>query len=204
MKILAFTDLHGHIRLLKGMRKKAANADIIVCAGDFTVFQTNMKKVLEEINRLGKEAGKKVLLINGNHEDERAVEKLCSRLESIVFIHKKIYSCNSGKKSFLFAGYGGMGFSMRDKGFERFAKGLAGLAKKRNLILVTHAPPYGCRLDNLWARDCGNMSITAFIMKEKPLLSISGHFHEHFGDEDKIGRTKVVNPGPEGRIIELR
>lgn len=191
MKILAFTDIHGKTRLLEALRKKARKADIIVCAGDFTVFGSRAKQILSGINELGK----KTILINGNHEDEREIERMCTKLPNIAFIHKKTYTY----QGYTFIGYGGGGFSLADKGFERFTQKFIG---KKNIILVTHAPPYGTGLDKLWEHR-GSKSIRDFIRKAKPLLAINGHFHEHFGKKDKIGKTLLINPGPEGKIIEL-
>ncbi|MBS3097214.1 hypothetical protein J4209_00295 [Candidatus Woesearchaeota archaeon] len=45
--------------------------------------------------------------------------------------------------------------------------------------------------------------IKTFILKVKPDLAISGHLHENAGKEDKIGKTKIVNPGPFGKIINF-
>ena len=191
MKILAFTDLHGNLENLWKIKNKAKKADIIICAGDFTVFEKDIRKVLKEINNLGK----KVLLINGNHENEERVENECKKLANIEFIHKKRHSI----EKYTIIGYGGMGFSLRDRDFERFTNKFL---KKKYLILVTHAPPYGTKIDLLWEHR-GSKSITDFIKKASPLLAISGHFHEHFGHNDAIRKTIILNPGPKGTLIEI-
>ncbi|MBI3051322.1 metallophosphoesterase family protein [Candidatus Woesearchaeota archaeon] len=187
MKILAFTDTHG--AALGHIRRKAQAADIIVCAGDFTFFGKKTKTILASMNRLGK----KVLLIHGNHEDEKEVRKACEG--NVEFIHRKALQLGG----FWFAGYGGGGFALRDAGLERFMRNLEG---KKNLIIVTHAPPFGTRLDLLWEYR-GNRSITGAIRSLRPLLAISGHFHEHFGERDKIGGTVLLNPGPKGVIVQV-
>ena len=191
MKILAFTDIHGNMKFLERLRKKAKKADIIVCAGDFTVFGVKTKQILGKINKLGK----KTFLINGNHEDEEEVEKACSRLSNIVFIHKKSYTYGDCT----IVGYGGGGFSIRDADFERFTKKFIG---RKNIILVTHPPPYGTELDMLWEHR-GSKSIRDFIKKANPVLAINGHFHEHFGQESRLKSTILLNPGPYGKIIEI-
>lgn len=195
MKILAFTDLHGEIRLVKKLARKAKKADIALCAGDFTVFESGTKQMLSAMNRIGK----KVMLIHGNHESERRVEKECKRLRNVIYIHKKAAAVEFNGKKYTFIGYGGGGFSLTDPGFERFA---SRHAKKENLILITHAPPHKTRLDKLWEHR-GCRSIAKFIRKAKPLLAVSGHFHENFGKKDRIGKTLLVNPGPKGMIIEV-
>ncbi len=191
MKILAFTDLHGNASKFKRVREKAKHADIIVCAGDFTYFESGMQKILSAMDKLGK----KVLIIHGNHEDEKNVQKICSKTKNLIFIHKKAILFND----FLFIGFGGMGFSSRDAEFEKFARKFE---NRKNIILVTHAPPYNTKLDLLFEH-CGNKSITAFIKKANPVLAVSGHFHELFNRKDTIKNTLAVNPGPDGKIIKI-
>ncbi len=191
MKILAFTDMHGNADSFKKIKKKAERADLIICAGDFTYFESRMEKILAAMDKLGK----KVLLIHGNHEDERNVEKACGKMKNIVFLHKKAHRFND----YLFTGFGGMGFSQKDDEFEKYAQKFE---NKKKIILVTHAPPYNTKLDNLFSHN-GNKSITSFIKKAKPILAICGHFHELFGKKDMIKTTLIINPGPEGRIIKI-
>lgn len=194
MKILAFTDTHGKAKAIKKIIKKSKKADIIICAGDFTIFQHNMKKILKILESIGKP----VFLIHGNHEDEKTTKKMCERLKNTKFIHKK-ESQIKGSKQLSIIGYGGGGFSLTDKEFEKFAKKYE---SKENLILVTHAPPYNTQLDKIGTHR-GNKSITAFIKKAHPKLAICGHFHEKFRKQDKIGKTAVINPGPEGVLITV-
>ena len=49
----------------------------------------------------------------------------------------------------------------------------------------------------------GSKSITKAIEKFKPDFLLHGHIHEAEGIEEKLGTTKVINVGREGKIIEL-
>ena len=49
----------------------------------------------------------------------------------------------------------------------------------------------------------GSKTITKAIKKFKPDILIHGHIHEAGGIEEKIGNTKVINVGREGKIIEI-
>ncbi|MBI2133569.1 metallophosphoesterase family protein [Candidatus Woesearchaeota archaeon] len=191
MRILAFTDTHGKPRFLKTIQKKSASADIIICCGDFTVFENNMPRILSDLDKIGK----KLLLIHGNHEDERHVEEACLDMKNITFLHRKKHNF----MGFTFIGYGGMGFSAKDDDFEKFSKKYL---SEKNMILITHAPPYNTKVDQLWSHN-GNKSITQFIKKAQPTLALCGHFHELFGKQDIIGKTRIINPGPEGKVIEV-
>lgn len=194
MRILAFTDLHGNKKMLEDLEKtvRTENPDIIICAGDFTNFERKMEEILFDINMLGKP----VLLIHGNHEDSENVQDIVQLFDYIKFIHKKPFKI--GKYEIL--GFGGGGFSQTDKEFEKYSKKIG---TKKNLILVTHAPPYGTKLDFLHNAHRGNRSFSNFIRKTQPLLAISGHLHETSGVQDKIGKTVLINPGARGVIIEV-
>lgn len=98
------------------------------------------------------------------------------------------------------------GFSLTDERFEKISKTWEKEIKEnkdKKIILVTHAPPYGTKLDRALGEHCGNKSIAKFIKNNKVELAISGHFHENFGKRDKIGSTKLINPGPYGRLYKI-
>ena len=46
-------------------------------------------------------------------------------------------------------------------------------------------------------------SIRKAVEKFKPNLLLCGHIHEAEGIEDRIGNTKVINVGKEGKIINI-
>jgi len=195
MKVLAFVDLHGSLEGLRTLKEKARKADIIVCAGDITIFEQDIKHILQRINHLGK----KVLMIPGNHETETVLKRLCEQHKNIEFIHGRVYEY----EDVAFFGYGTGGFSTEDKGFEEAAKKLEKNWHGKKLVLVTHAPPYKTSLDDISGSSCGNKTIRRFIKKNHPIAAISGHLHENSGKHDVIGMTKVVNPGLFGKFITV-
>ncbi len=78
------------------------------------------------------------------------------------------------------------------------------MEKFEKVVLLTHAPPYNTRLDKIIEESCGNKSIRKFIKKHKKIvLAVSGHLHENAGREDHVGSTRVVNPGPFGRVMSI-
>ena len=201
MKILAFTDIHGSLPALKRIEQKVRTQkpDLLVCAGDITIFERGIVSLMRRLNKLNK----KIIIINGNHEDSSTFIKCSKIYKNIIFIHKNHIFVDD----ILFLGYGGGGFSVVDKGFEKIAqtkfKKLIKENKDKKIILVTHAPPYKTKLDKLVGGHCGNKSIRHFIVKNSVDLLVCGHLHENFGKEDKIKNTKVINPGPFGKIIDL-
>lgn len=198
MNILSFVDMHGSHKALEEIKKKAKNADIIVCAGDISIFENNLDKLFFELNK----PNKPLLIIPGNHESTEDIEHLSKFFENIFNIDRKGFI----KENCLFIGYGGGGFSMVDKEFERLGERLEKEVKKhkgKKIILITHSPPYKTRIDKIMEEHCGNKAIKHFILKAKPDLVISGHLHENDGKEDRIGKTLIINPGPFGKIIKI-
>lgn len=195
MKILAFTDSHGSPSDLVVIAKKASKADIIVCAGDFTIFENEIQYIMQQLEKLPK----KVLIIHGNHEEDVTVDVLAKHFTNIEFIHKKIIVVGE----YAFIGYGGGGFSTYEPEFEMWIEKNKEKLKGKKVVLVTHGPPYGTKCDKLASGYAGNKSFTSYAKKEKPTLLICGHLHELFYKKDKIGKTLVINPGPEGVVIEI-
>lgn len=193
MKILAFSDVHSDEKALKALEKKAKRADILVCAGDFTYFEMGMKRILGKLNSFGK----KLILIHGNHEEPFNVKVMSRNLKNIVYVHKKLHR----QGNYVFVGHGGEGFALTSADFEKFAKKLK-FRKSDRIILVSHQPPHGTKLDFIWAHH-GNKSYRKFILAKKPVLAICGHLHETAGRKDRLGRTTLLNAGEKGVIIEV-
>lgn len=193
MKILAFTDMHSSKKALDQIKKKSKDADVLVCCGDFTAFESGLKAIMKFLAGLKKD----MILVHGNHEDEAHVAIEAKKYKNAHFIHKKSIKISG----FEFIGYGGGGFALVDREFERFAKKFE---KKKNIILVTHAPPNGTILDKLPFGHCGSKSISAFIKRGQPVLALSGHIHENELEKQNIGKTLILNPGPFGAMIEIK
>ncbi|MGV8141543.1 MAG: metallophosphoesterase family protein [Candidatus Woesearchaeota archaeon] len=205
MKILLFADTHGSSRSMERIRKKSNMADILVCAGDFTIFESDMSQILRELNNIGKP----LLIIHGNHETSSSVMLECEQLNNLHFIHKHYHIL----ENIVFYGFGGGGFSSRDESFRReselFMQEFKRLSehndhkhKNLKLVLITHAPPYKTKLDYL-GEHVGNHDIKDFILKHKPILAVSGHIHETFGADDATNDTRMINPGPDGILLDL-
>jgi len=200
MKILAFADLHSDLKALKTLKKtaKTKKPDIIICAGDISIFGDNFSYFVNELDELNIP----FLLIPGNHEDDALIRSSEKLFVNVKDIHKKHFV----KDDFLFLGWGGGGFSLIDKDFENAAKKFKKIISKtriKKIVLVTHAPPYKTKVDNIHGSHAGNKSIRNFILDVKPLLAVCGHLHENEGKEDKIGKTRVINPGFEGKVMVL-
>ena len=195
MKLLCFVDLHNNRAALDEIKKKAKDADLILCAGDFTIFEQGINDLLREFNKLGP----KVLIIPGNHESPGHLRSAVKGFDSIIFLHQQSYT----KEGIAFVGFGDSGFAARTDEFDAWMRKNRDAWKGKDLILIVHGPPYGTKLDFLHEAHSGSKSSREFIMHFKPKLVVCGHFHENAGKEDIVGKTRIINPGAKGRIVNL-
>ncbi len=196
MKFLTFVDIHGDRKAVRELVRRAQEEDIdfVICAGDFSQFGRGMRFVLEKFNALGK----KFYALPGNHEEERM--GILSEYQHCIDFHQRAVKAGD----YYLLGYGGNGFAMEDARFRKIAREWYGRYKGEKIVLVTHGPPLGCDVDLLQKRHVGNRDFRQFIERINPKLMICGHLHETAGQTDQIGRTKVVNPGWDGMVIELK
>src|SRR3989338_7650318 len=149
MKLLVFTDTHNSRKALKNVaalcRKK--EIDGIVWWGEISIFEMNLGKTIRFLAGLKKP----LIIVNGNHEGERSMAKLCSRVPNAHFVHDSYEIIGD----VLFLGYCGDGFSVIDPAFVKVSKSLERIIKAnrgKRVVLVTHAPPYGTRRDKVFGR----------------------------------------------------
>ena len=198
MRLLAFTDTHEDLESLERARKKSSKADIVVCLGDISWFEQDTKGMLKRISKFDKT----VLMLHGNHEFEPVLRKECELFRNIVFLHKELYEFGG----YLFIAYGGGGFSLRDMEFETFIKKIEKKIKDKKVILLIHGPPFGTKTDRhplIEGEFVGNKSYTNFIKKYSPVLVLCGHIHENEGTHDTINGSTIINPGPDGKLIQV-
>jgi putative phosphoesterase len=202
MNILAVSDPHGDSTALRKIAAKSKKADIVLIAGDITIFERDLRKILSRLNKIKKP----VLVIPGNHESPALLKQESERFRHIYYIESGYYMVDN----YLFVACAGNGFALNDPEFVRCTKKLEKTlkAKRKKIkdlkyILMTHALPYRTKVDYMYHEHFGNKSVRDFISKTQPDLAICGHFHETFGKRDKIKKTVVMNPGPFGKIVRL-
>lgn len=201
LKILAAGDIHGDSRVTISLAEKAEreNVDLVVLCGDLTGFrETN------NIIKPFKDKNKKVLLIPGNHESFATVDFLTT-LYGIKNIHGYSTKYESDGKEIGIFGAGGadVGLSAMSeneifKTLKQAHNGIKGIEKK---IMVTHMHPEGSLSEASGFQ--GSSAIKKAIMEFRPNILLHSNIHETEGVEETIGKTKVINVGPKGKIIEI-
>ncbi|GBE20515.1 MAG TPA: hypothetical protein ENG87_00870 [Candidatus Pacearchaeota archaeon] len=198
-KILAIGDIHGDTGLVKKMAEKAKkeNVDLVILTGDLTFAEMSTKNLIGPFLK----AKKQVLLIHGNHESIATADFLADLYSPTRNIHG--YSFKKNDIGIFGAGGADIGFDIVNESniFNILKKGYEEIKDSKKKIMVTHMHAKGTKSEfSGWE---GSKGIRKAIEKFKPDFLIHSHIHEAEGIEDKIGKTKVINVGRKGRIIEI-
>jgi len=200
LKLLAASEIEGDSKTAKKLAEKAEKekVDLVVLCGDLTgwVETSNIIKPFKEKN-------KPVLIVPGNHDSFATADFLAS-FYNITNIHG--YSVKYNNVGFF--GAGGAenlpsfpGHITEEELFETLKKANSGLKGIEKKIMVTHMHPAES-ISEISGFD-GSKAITRAIKKFKPDILLHGHIHEASGLDMRIGKTKVINVGKEGTIIEI-
>ncbi len=197
MKIQVFSDIHGDVRTLEKLL--AVEADYYFAAGDMVSWS----KGLDRIGKVLSQRGDRVYVLPGNHESEDAIARMCETFSLNAF-HGQTIEADGVQIA-------GLGYSNPtpfntpgEYTEQELADRLAGFAKLDPLVLVCHCPPRDTALDRTsGGRHCGSQAIRDFIEQRQPRFFFCGHIHESQGLEDQIGRSRGVNVGKEGYLLDL-
>ena len=196
LRIFAAGDLHGDSQLAKKLAEKAKkeNVDLVILTGDITgLLET------ENLIKPFKERGENVLFVPGNWDTEEAAEFLAKHygiknLDNYYLKYRGVGILGLGNPGFQLQLNEKQAFNTLKRNFEK----IKDLEKK---ILVTHMHAAGTKSE--LSGFAGSKGIRKAVEIFQPDLLISGHIHELEGVEEKIGKTRVLNVGRKGKIIEI-
>jgi len=206
MRILAFTDPHGDLESARAIvaLARSEKPDLVLCAGDFSWFGNRWRPFFEILRELGMN----VYIVGGNHESDALIQ---SATTEFPFLKDTAYAAvNVGRV--IIGGLPGYdsdfwpGSTKDEDGAVQLCRDLwADRDPSKPFILLSHFPPQGA-LDGLAhpTPDSGGSRVVKRVAKAlSPALMVVGHYHQEFGNQERSGPTLVVNPGPNGTIIEL-
>lgn len=197
-RILAASDIHGDSRATKklAVRAEKEKVDLVVLCGDITgLVETN------NLIKPFKDKGKKVLILPGNW-DSFATTDFLANIYGVKNLHG--YSAQYEQIGFFGAGGADVGPFSRVSETElmkTLANAHKGIERVDRKVMVTHMHPLGSKSEFSGVR--GSKSIRKAIDKFKPDVLLHGHIHEAGGMEELIGKTRVINAGKEGVIVDI-
>ncbi|MBI2449821.1 metallophosphoesterase [Candidatus Pacearchaeota archaeon] len=199
VKILAAGDIHQDTKQTENLAKlaKKENVDLVVLAGDLTWAESSIDNIIGPFTKVGK----KVLIIPGNHETVATADFLAELYPNVTNIHG--YAFKFGDIGVFGCGGADMGINVLTEKdvFETLRKGYERLKNMKKKIMVTHMHAAGTGAE--FSGFPGSLGIRKAIELFKPDVFIGAHIHEAEGIEEKIGKTKVVQVGKKGKIIEI-
>ena len=197
MKLLIFSDIHGDKAALERLMKQ--DADYYFCAGDLA----NWGKGLELLGPVMQPHADRVYVIPGNHESQDDIARFCERFGFHNF-HGQSMRISEHMVAAL--GYSNpTPFNTPGEYSEQeLADRLSKFQELKPHVLICHCPPKSTKLDRAGeGQHFGSQAVREFIEKNQPEYFYCGHIHEAAGASEQLGRTKGLNVGKKGRILEL-
>ena len=179
-------------------RAKKQNVDLVVLCGDLTHADQSTENLIGPFKKLHE----KVLIIPGNHEPNATVDFLAEAYD-IKNLHG--YSVKYKDVGIFGAGGANIGLHQLEEGeiYDLLKKGFGKIKYLDKKIMVTHVHPSGTKMEKFTKFFPGSSGVKRAIEKFQPDILFCSHVHEAEGIEEKIGKTKVINVGRKGKIIEL-
>jgi Icc-related predicted phosphoesterase len=200
MKILASGDIHGDKKLVERLAERAERekVDLVVLCGDLTQFEQDTSGIIGPFVK----RKQKVVFIPGNHESLATADFLAKRYGA-TNLHG--YSIKSEGIGLFGCGGANIGINMftEKEIYDILKKGNDYLKDAKTRIMVTHVHPSGTVMEKFTCFVPASSGVRKAIDKFKPDILLCSHVHEAQGIEERIGKTKVINVGKEGKIIEL-
>ena len=200
MKILASGEIHGDISVARKLAEKAEkeNVDLVILCGDITYAEQSTENLIGPFVA----KGKKVILIPGNHESIATADFL-AELYGATNLHG--YSIKAGDVGFFGCGGANIGLlQLSEKEiYDLLQKGYDKIKDSKTKIMVTHVHPSETKIARFTQFFPGSTGLKRAVDKLQPDILLCSHVHEAEGIEEKIGKTRVINVGKKGKIIEV-
>lgn len=199
LKILAASDVHEDTKAVKKLAEKAERygVDLVVLAGDLTYFDNDWHGLIGPFL----ERKKYVFFVAGNH-DSVATAVLLAEKYKINNLEERAAVINN--VGFFGCGGGNVGVNiLSDREiFETLKKGFKKIREAERKIMVTHMHPSGSLMEKMSSYP-GSSGVRKAIEELQPEMHLCGHLHEAEGFEEKIGKTRVIALGKQGKIIDI-
>ena len=194
-KILAAGDIHGDAKLAENLAKQAERekVDLDILTGDIVGLIETENLIKPFTSRK-----EKVLFVPGNWDSPETADFL-ARMYGIKNLHE--YHAKYGNIGIFGLGNPGTLTLNEKEAFEQLKNNFEKIKNLEKKIMVTHMHASGTKSE--LSGFPGSTAIRKAIDKFQPDLFISGHIHELEGIEEKIGKTRVLNVGRKGKIIEI-
>jgi uncharacterized protein len=198
MRLLAFSDLHCDRRRAARLVELSDRADAVVAVGDLASVHRGLEEMIEALASIERPA----FVVPGNNETEAELRAACAFWPGAVVLHAERAAVDSVE---LFGLGGGIPITPWDWSFDLDEDEAAARLEEcpDGAVMLVHSPPFGHVDVSGDGRHLGSRAVLAAIERKRPSLVLCGHIHESWGEESRIGPTRVVNLGPDGAFFEV-
>jgi uncharacterized protein len=197
MKVLAAGDIHGDQSLIQELKRRAdaEDVDLVILCGDIVQSEENPHGVVGAFKQ-------KVLLIPGNHDSPPVIDFLAEFYDHAKNIHG--YGYRKGDVGFFGSSSVNLGvwqlpeseiFGMLKNSF-RYIKDC------KTKVLVSHVHPAQSK-STLISGFEGSFGLRQAIDELQPEIVLCSHVCEAEGIEEIVGKTRIINVGRKGMVIEI-
>jgi Icc-related predicted phosphoesterase len=199
MKLLLFSDLHADVEAARRLLERARTADVLVGAGDFGNIRRHVRVCIDVLCQ----AGKPAVLVAGNNESTEELAEVCRDWPEAHVLHGSGITLGGIEYFGLGGGipvtpFGSWSYDFTE---EQAAELLAGCP--RRCVLVSHSPPKGVLDQSSRGQSLGSTAVRDAVLQLEPVLVVCGHIHGCGGQQARLGRSPVVNAGPDGMEWEI-
>jgi Icc-related predicted phosphoesterase len=197
VKLLAFSDLHRDLDAAARLVEASRDVDVVIAAGDLASVHSGLQEMVDALAEI--EAP--TVLVPGNNETDEALREACAGWDAATVLHGEGTEIDG--QAFFGLGAGvpvtpwGWSFDLTEADAAQMLSGCP-----EGAVLVVHSPPKGY-VDRSRDAHLGSEAVLRSIESRGPRLALCGHIHESWGQEEAIGDTRVINLGPEGRLLAL-
>jgi Icc-related predicted phosphoesterase len=198
VRILAFSDLHRDLAQGAQLVEMAAEADVVIGAGDFASIHEGLEETIGALAGIATPT----VLVPGNNETAEALRAAAADWSAATVLHGEEATIDAVE----FFGLGaGIPVTPWDWSFDLDDEAATEMLAPcpEGAVLVLHSPPRDHCDSAGGDTHFGSPALLRAIEEKRPRLAVCGHIHESWGCESQVGPTPVRNLGPRGTWIEL-
>jgi uncharacterized protein len=198
VKILAFSDLHCDLEQGKRLVEMAAEADVVIGAGDFASVHEGLPETICTLAAITTPT----VLVPGNNETVDALRAAVDGWDAATVLHGDGTTIDGTE----FYGLGaGIPVTPWDWSFDLDDEAATEMLAPcpEGAVLVLHSPPKDHCDSAGGGGNFGSPALLQAIEEKRPRLAVCGHIHESWGCESQVGTTPVRNLGPKGTWLEV-
>ena len=199
MKYLCFSDLHCDKDAAHKLVEMSKDVDCVIGAGDFAKQHRGLSDTLDILSAIEAPS----VLVPGNGETADELREAAVSWKSACILHGEGCRINDVE----FWGVGGgipvtpFGDWSYDFDEQQAAELLSGCPAGG--VLVVHSPPIDTVDHDSSGRIRGSQTIRDVVEDRSPVLVVCGHIHSDWGKEVQLGKSRILNAGPAGVVIQV-